>query len=520
MLIGIPKEAAGQALVAAAPDGAGKLAKLGYDVCIESGAGASASYNDYAYDNAEVGARVVSREEAWGADIVLHLDMPSDEELGLMKDGAVLICRMNPYGTPDLVDRLAAKKITGLAMDAIPRISRAQSMDVRSSMMNIGGYRAVIEAANVFGRTFGGQVTAAGKSRPARVYVIGVGVAGLAAIGQARAMGAEVFATDVRADVADQVESLGATFVEIPVKQESADGYARPLTEEEQQQVLQVYAEQAALSDIVITTAAVPGRAAPLLVTAEAVEGMRSGSVIVDMGASALGGNCELSRVGEVVRTANGVTIVGYDDLPSRLPRYASQLYGQNIVNFLKLATPGKDGQLKLNMDDEVQRGVTVTLDGEGMWPPPAVKVSAAPKKEAPAADEAKSQQDLISGTGKTERMMRGMWWKATLGVIALALIVAAPESMTGHFFVFVLSCVIGFYVITNVTHTLHTPLMSVTNAISGIIIVGAVLQIAATDNVVVIVMSFIAIAIAAINIFGGFLVTHRMLKMFERSSE
>ena len=521
MLIGIPKEAAGQALVAAAPDGVGKLVKLGYDVCIEAGAGVSADYNDYAYDNDEVGATIVDRETAWGADIVLHLDMPSDDELDLMKEGSVLICRMNPFAHPDLADKLAARKITGLAMDAIPRISRAQSMDVRSSMMNIGGYRAVIEAANVFGRTFGGQVTAAGKSRPARVYVIGVGVAGLAAIGQARAMGAEVYATDVRADVADQVESLGATFVEIPVKQESADGYARPLTDEEQQQVLQVYAEQAALSDIVITTAAVPGRKAPLLVTEEAVAGMRSGSVIVDMGASALGGNCALSRVGEVVRTDNGVTIVGYDDLPSRLPRYASQLYGQNIVNFLKLATPGKDGQLVLNMDDEVQRGITVTLDGEIMWPPPPVKVSAAPKKaEQPKPDDEKPQLDLISGTGKTERTMRGMWWKATLGVIALALIVAAPASMTAHFFVFVLACVIGFYVITNVTHTLHTPLMSVTNAISGIIVVGALLQIAATDNVVVIALSFVAIAIAAINIFGGFLVTHRMLKMFERSSK
>ncbi len=519
MLIGIPKEAEGQALVSAAPDGAAKLAKLGYDVCIESGAGVLASYNDYAYDNEEVGAKVVSREEAWAADIVLHLDMPSDEELGLMKEGATLICRMNPFGNPDVADKLAARKITGLAMDAIPRISRAQSMDVRSSMMNIGGYRAVIEAANVFGRTFGGQVTAAGKSRPARVYVIGVGVAGLAAIGQARAMGAEVFATDVRADVADQVESLGATFVEIPVKQESADGYAKPLTEEEQQLVLQVYAEQAALSDIVITTAAVPGRKAPLLVTADAVAGMRSGSVIVDMGASALGGNCELSRVGEIVHTDNGVAIVGYDDLPSRLPRYASQLYGQNIVNFLKLATPEKDGQLQLNMDDEVQRGVTVTLGCENMWPPPAVKVSAAPKKE-PEPEKPEPEFDLISGTGKEERMIRGMWWKATLGVIAAALVVAAPESMTGHFFVFVLACVIGFYVITSVTHTLHTPLMSVTNAVSGIIVVGAVLQIAATDNIAVIVMAFIAIAIASINIFGGFLVTNRMLKMFERSSK
>ena len=519
MIIGIPKEACGQALVSAAPEGVGKFAKLGYDVCVESGAGLSASYNDEAFEQA--GAKIVDNKTAWGCDIVLHLDLPSDDELDLMKEGATLICRMNPYGNPEIADKLAARKITGLAMDAIPRLSRAQSMDVRSSMMNIGGYRAVIEAASAFGRTFGGQVTAAGKSRPARVYVIGVGVAGLAAIGQAGSMGAEVFATDVRAEVADQVESLGATFVEIPVKQQSADGYARPLTEEEQQQVLQVYADQAALSDIVITTAAVPGRKAPLLLTEEAVAGMKPGSVIVDMGASALGGNCALSKVGEIVRTEGGVTIIGYDDLPSRLPSYASQLYGQNIVNFLKLATPEKDGQLQLNMEDEVQRGVTVSLGGENMWPPPAVKVSAAPKKEEkPAEPEGKPASDIITGTSKDESAIRRLWWKAMLGLIAIALVVAAPAEMTQHFFVFVLACVIGFYVITDVSHSLHTPLMSVTNAISGIIIVGAIVQVAATGDVIVLALATIAIAIAAINIFGGYLVTHRMLKMFERSSE
>lgn len=519
MIIGIPKEAEGQALVSAAPDGVGRLVKLGYDVCIESGAGVASSYNDYAYDNDEVGARIVDRETAWSADIVLHLDMPSDDELDLMKEGAVLICRMNPFAHPEVAQKLADRNITGLSMDAIPRISRAQSMDVRSSMMNISGYRAVIEAANAFGRTFGGQVTAAGKSRPARVYVIGVGVAGLAAIGQASAMGAEVFATDVRAEVADQVESLGGTFVEIPVKQQSADGYAKPLTDEEQQQVLQVYADQAALSDIVITTAAVPGRAAPLLLTEQAVASMRPGSVVVDMGASPLGGNCAVSKPDETVITENGVKVLGPTRMPSSMPRQSSQLYGQNIANLFKLATPEKDGVLVLNQDDPIIRGITVALDGQVMWPPPAVSVSAVPKKEEKPA-EPEPEPDLISGTGKEQRMMRGMWWKATLGVIALALVIAAPESMTGHFFVFVLACVIGFYVITNVTHTLHTPLMSVTNAISGIIVVGAILQIAATDNIVVIVMAAIAIAIAAINIFGGFLVTHRMLKMFERSSK
>ena len=520
MRIGIPNESSrGQALVAGSPNTVKKLVKLGYDVCVEAGAGVEADYYDDQYE--AVGAAVVSREEAWGADIVTCLDAPTDDELGLMKRGAVLIGRLSPWGNDGAIAKYEQVGITALAMDAVPRISRAQSLDVRSSMMNVAGYRAVIEAANVFGRTFTGQVTAAGKTHPAKVYVIGVGVAGLAAIGAAGSMGAQVSATDVRPEVADQVESLGGTFVEIPVKQESADGYAKALDEEQQKATLAVYTEQAAKNDIVITTAAVPGRPAPLLITAEAVANMKPGSVIVDMGASELGGNCELSRVGEVVRTDNGVTIIGYADLPGRMPGQASQLYGQNIVNFLKLTTPGKDGQFALDLDDEVQRGVTVTLDGEGMWPPPEVKVSVAPKEE-------KREERKTAGSGLESGLdmdadsheVRGMLWKALLGVVAVALIVAAPEQMTGHFFVFVLACVIGFYVITGVSHTLHTPLMSVTNAISGIIIVGALLQVASSGDVAVLVMATIAIAIAAINIFGGFLVTHRMLKMFERSSE
>ena len=518
MKIGIPKEPrVGQKLVAASPNGVGKMIKLGYEVVVESGAGASADYYDDQYEAA--GATVVSKEEAWGADIVACLDTPPDAELGLMRQGSTLIARMNPWAHEEDMPKFEAKGMTALAMDAVPRISRAQSLDVRSSMMNVAGYRAVIEAANEFGRTFTGQVTAAGKTQPAKVYVIGVGVAGLAAIGAAGSMGAVVSATDVRPEVADQVESLGGTFVEIPVKQESADGYAKALDEEQQRLTLAVYTEQAAKSDIVITTAAVPGRPAPLLITAEAVAGMKPGSVIVDMGASELGGNCELSRAGEVVRTDNGVTIIGYDDLPSRMPGQTSQLYGQNIVNFLKLVTPGKDGILQLDMKDEVQRGVTVTLAGEGMWPPPEVKVSAAPKKEEPSAS-AEADHQLITDTSRDARTIRGLIWKAFLSVVAVALVVAAPEEMAQHFFVFVLACVIGFYVITNVTHTLHTPLMSVTNAISGIIIVGALLQVAATGDVAVLVMATIAIAIASINIFGGFLVTHRMLKMFERSSK
>lgn len=517
MIIGIPKEPRqGQALVAASPDGVGKMIKLGYSVRVQSGAGEGASYPDDQYEAA--GASIVSKDEAWSSDIVVCLDTPPAEELSFMRDGATLIARMNPWSNEQDIATFEKRGFTALAMDAVPRISRAQSLDVRSSMMNVAGYRAVIEAANEFGRTFTGQVTAAGKTQPARVYVIGVGVAGLAAIGAAGSMGAVVSATDVRPEVADQVESLGGTFVEIPVKQESADGYAKALDEEQQKLTLAVYTEQCAKNDIVITTAQVPGRPAPLLITEQAVAGMKPGSVIVDMGASKLGGNCALSKPGEVVRTENGVTIIGYDDLPTRLPGQASQLYGQNIVNFLKLTTPGKDGELVLDMDDEVQRGVTVTLAGEGMWPPPAVKVSAAPKQDA--KPDGQDKADGKSENDKEARTMRGLWWKTILAVGAVALIVAAPPEMTQHFFVFVLACVIGFYVITNVTHTLHTPLMSVTNAISGIIIVGALLQVAATGDIAVLVMATIAIAIAAINIFGGFLVTHRMLKMFERSSK
>ena len=325
-------------------------------------------------------------------------------------------------------------------------------------------------------------------------------------------MGAQVYASDVRADVADQVESLGGSFVEIPVAQESSDGYAKALTEDQQNQVLQVYAKQAAQSDIVITTAQVPGRPAPLLLTKEAIEGMKPGSVIVDMGASSLGSNAALTHPGEAYTTENGVTIIGYEDLPSRMPGLASQLYGQNIVNLMKLMTPGKDGQPVFNMDDEVIRGMTATLDGQIMWPPPAVNVSAAPKQE-----EAKAIEEKAPEPEKTA--FQKHWWKVVLGILAVALILAAPASMQSHFIVFTLACVVGFYVITDVSHSLHTPLMAVTNAISGIIIIGAMLLIG-TVNPVVTVLSFIAMTIASINVFGGFLVTHRMLGMFERSSE
>lgn len=519
MVIGIPKEAAAdQPLVAGTPDTVAKLMRLGYRVCVERNAGLAASYTDDQYTQA--GAEICDAKRIWAADIVLSLDTPPDELLSLMKRGAVLISRMNPYGQKDLPQKMSERGLTALAMDMVPRISRAQSMDVRSSLMNVAGYRAVIEAANAYGCTFAGQVTAAGKVPPAKVYVIGVGVAGLSAIGTAGSLGAEVSATDVRPEVADQVESLGGTFVEIPVKQQSANGYAHELNAEQEKQTLAVYTAQAAKSDIVITTAQVPGKPAPLLLTKEAVAGMKPGSVIVDMGASPLGGNCALSQPDQVVKTDNGVTIIGYRDLPARLPGQASQLYGQNMVNFLKLCTPAKDGRLVLDEDDEVVRGVTVTKDGAIMWPPPPISVSvtaAAPAKEpaTQSATPATTEETEAPKGGKH----KGLWWKVLLAVLGVWLIMASPASVAGHYVVFALAVVVGFYVITNVTHTLHTPLMSETNAISGIIIVGAILLIG-SDNPVVQVLSFIAMAIAAINIFGGFLVTQRMLKMFQRSSE
>jgi len=508
LLIGVPKEPhEGESLVAATPDTVGKLIKLGYDVIVESGAGLKASYPDEQYRQA--GATIAEKNEVWAADIVTCLDAPPESEISLMSRGATLIARLNPGANPDVVQTLADAGLTALAMDAVPRISRAQSMDVRSSMANIAGYRAVIEAANSYGRLFTGQVTAAGKVPPATIYVIGAGVAGLAAIGTANSMGAIVKATDVRSEAAEQVESMGGQFVEIPVKQESADGYAKAMTADQEALALEVYSAQAAASDIVITTAQIPGRPAPRLITAQAVAAMKPGSVIVDMGASS-GGNCELTVPGEVIRTTNDVTIIGYLDLAGRLPGQASQLYGQNIVNFFKLTTPEKDGLLTLNMDDEVVRGVTVALSGSIMWPPPPVKVSAAPQAAALPAP-------VVEAEPAPTPAWKKWWWKIAAGALAVWLILTAPSGMQGHFFVFGLAVVVGFYVITNVTHSLHTPLMSVTNAISGIIVVGALLQIS-SEHPVVWVLAFVATAVASINIFGGFTVTHRMLNMFRRS--
>ncbi|QWW19513.1 Re/Si-specific NAD(P)(+) transhydrogenase subunit alpha [Schaalia sp. 19OD2882] len=517
MRIAVPREGKDQPLVAATPDTVKKLISLGYDVTVQEGAGAQASLPDSAYE--QMGATLTSDEaDVWAADIVISLDAPTPEHLALTRPGTTLVSRMAPGRNPDLVKNLQDAGVTALAMDAVPRLSRAQAMDVLSSQANVAGYRAVIEAAAHFGRLFTGQVTAAGKMPPAKVYVIGAGVAGLAAIGTANSMGAEVFATDVRPEVAEQVESMGASFVAIPTAQEvSTDGYAKEMNADQAALANALYADRAAFCDIVITTAAIPGRAAPILLDDEAVAAMKPGSIIVDM-AAGTGGNCTLTRPGEVWTTDGGVTIIGHTDLAKRLPGQSSQLYGQNIVNLFKLLTPGKDGRMVLDLDDEILRGICVTKDGALFWPPPPVKVSAAPTSRVPPAETPEMRAARAAAKAEEEaRKKRKLFaWGALAAVIAAALVMVTPAAAAPSYVVLVLAIVVGFHVITNVTHSLHTPLMSVTNAISGIILVGAILQVG-SENLFVTILSFVAIVVAAINIFGGFTVTHRMLSMFRR---
>jgi NAD(P) transhydrogenase subunit alpha len=512
VLIGVPRESrSGETRVAATPATVRQLRGLGYDVVVESGAGAAASFPDDDY--AEAGARSAAREEVWGADVVLHVNAPSDEEIALLRDGAVFVGLLAPALNPELVAALSRRPITALAMDAVPRISRAQSLDVLSSMANIAGYRAVVEAAHTFGRFFTGQVTAAGKVPPAKVLVVGAGVAGLAAIGAASSLGAIVRATDVRPEVAEQIRSLGGEYVGVqaPEQQVSSTGYATEMSEDYNRRAAELYAEQARDVDIVITTALIPGRPAPRLLTEEMVASMRPGSVIVDM-AAAQGGNVAGSVPDRVVVTGNGVSIIGYTDLPGRLPGQASQLYGTNLVNLMKLLTPNKDGELVLDLEDIVQRSVTVVRDGETMWPPPPVPVSAAPAAPPVPAAAAGPPEPAAPHSPRRRFALVG------LGAAALFLLTAfSPSELIQHVTVFALAIVVGFYVIGHVHHALHTPLMSVTNAISGIIVVGALLQIG-HDAPVVTVLAFVAILLASINVFGGFAVTRRMLGMFTRS--
>ncbi len=510
MRIGVPRETSpGERRVAATPKTVEQIRKLGYEVSVESGAGRLAAFDDDAFRAA--GAQVAGADEVWAADVVFKINAPSAEEIDRLRSGQTVVSLLAPALNPDLVAALAARGVTALAMDAVPRISRAQALDVLSSMANLGGYRAVIEAANEFGSLFTGQVTAAGKVPPAKVLVVGAGVAGLAAIGTASSLGAIVRSFDARPEVAEQVESMGAEFLRIDVEDTgpSATGYAKEMGEDFNRKAAELYAAQAADVDIVITTALIPGRPAPRLITEEMVATMKPGSVVVDMAASN-GGNVAGSRADERVVTENGVIILGYTDLPGRLPTQASQLFGTNLVNLLKLVTPEKDGQFTLDLEDPVQRGMTAVRTGEVLWPPPPVQVSAAPAKVQAAPVEPAAPKRKMSAEARL-----GLIGVGALGFLALSSVM--PEPFLGHFMVFMLSVVIGFYVIGNVHHALHTPLMSVTNAISGIILVGALLQVGHEGKVLQSLLAFVAILVASINVFGGFTVTARMLQMFKR---
>ncbi|OKJ64640.1 NAD(P) transhydrogenase subunit alpha [Streptomyces sp. CB02009] len=508
MIVGVLKEArAGESRVSATPATVEQIRTLGYGVVVDAGAGIAAGFTDSAYEAA--GATV---GDAVAMDVVLGVNAPAPSQLDRIRPEATVIALFAPAFDPAMVEDLGRRPFTALSMDAVPRISRAQSMDVLSSMANIAGYRAVIEAAHEFGRFFTGQVTAAGKVPPAKVLVAGAGVAGLAAIGAAGSLGAIVRATDPRPEVADQVRSLGGEYlsIESPETEVSATGYAKEMGDDYKAREAELYAAQCREADIVVTTALIPGRPAPTLVTAEMVASMKPGSVIVDM-AAANGGNVEGTVKGVKTVTANGVTIIGYTDLAGRLPAQASQLYGTNLVNLLKLMTPDKDARLLLDWEDPVQRSITVVRKGESAWPPPPVQVSAAPAT-APAAAPPEPAPKKPPMTAR--RRFGGV------AVAALALFLAAgfaPAALLPHVTAFVLAIVIGYYVIGHVHHALHTPLMSVTNAISGIIVVGALLQIG-HSNTAVTVLSAVAILLASINVFGGFAVTRRMLAMFNRS--
>jgi len=529
-VIGVPKETFPlEKRVATVPDVIPKLAKLGFSVIVQSGAGDAASIGDDAYVAA--GAKVVPDAAAvWsGADIILKVRAPSKDEANLLREGQTLISFIWPAQNPDLMQSLAARKGTVLAIDSLPRtLSRAQKMDALTSMAGVSGYRAVIEAANAFGRFFNGQITAAGKVPPAKVFIAGAGVAGLAAVGTAANMGAIVRANDTRAEVADQVVSLGGEFVKVNYEEEGSGGggYAKVMSEGFQQAQRAMYAEQAKDADIIITTALIPGKPAPKLITAEMVRSMKPGSVIVDM-AGEQGGNCELTEPGQAV-VKHGVTIIGYTDLVSRLAKQSSTLYSTNLFRVVEELCKTKDGVINVNMDDDAIRGLTVIKDGTVSWPPPPPKPSAAPApKPAPVVAEKKGGHGHgASGAPMAAGKLTAMF--AVAAVLFLLIGTYAPPAFLGHFTVFVLGCFVGYQVVWNVTPALHTPLMSVTNAISSIIIIGALVQIApplvaavagegARPDELIKWLAVAGIALTAINMFGGFAVTQRMLSMFQK---
>ncbi|HMM75988.1 MAG TPA: Re/Si-specific NAD(P)(+) transhydrogenase subunit alpha [Gammaproteobacteria bacterium] len=517
MRIGIPKELhAGEKRVATTPEVAARLIKLGYEVAIEQGAGATADLGDEAYRAAGVEILPDAASLWQQSDVVLKVrgpaEHPGSDEFALLREGGTLISFLWPAQNPSALEKLAARRATVLAMDSVPRISRAQKADALSSMANIAGYRAVIEAAQHFGRFFTGQVTAAGKVPPAKIFVIGAGVAGLAAIGAANGLGAIVRATDTRPEVGDQIRSLGAEFVPVEYQEEGTGvgGYAKVMSEGYQQAQRAMIAKQCKECDVVITTALIPGKPAPKLITAEMVASMQPGSVIVDLAAEQ-GGNCELTVPGEVVER-HGVKIIGYTDLPSRMARQSSQLYATNLLRLIEELTPGKDGKLVVDMEDEMIRGATVIKDGEITWPPPPPKLSAAPAGARPAAaPPPPPPKPLIPKPLQRLLVLGG-------GALALAWLGSvAPPAFMAHFMVFVLACFVGYMVIWNVTPALHTPLMSVTNAISSIIAIGALIQIS-SPGFLMTLLAGLALILTAVNMVGGFAVTQRMLRMFRRS--
>jgi NAD(P) transhydrogenase subunit alpha len=533
LTIGVPREVfPGERRVATVPDVVEKLIKQGFRVAVEAGAGDSSQISDDAYRAG--GAEIVAdRAQLWRtSDIVFKVRGPNPEEIGLLREGGMLVSFIWPAQNPDLLKALAAKKATVLAMDSVPRISRAQKLDALSSMANIGGYRAVIEAAHAFGRFFTGSITAAGKVPPARVFVIGAGVAGLATIGTASGLGAIVRANDTRAEVADQIKSLGGEFVPVDYQEEGSGvgGYAKVMSEGFQKAQRETFAREAKDADIIITTALIPGKPAPKLITEDMVKSMKQGSVIVDM-ASEQGGNCELTVPGEIV-TRHGVTIIGYKDLPSRLPKQASTLYATNLLRLTEdlKKTKSIDGDtINIDMQDEVLRGTTVINKGEVTWPPPPPKLSAAPPAAAAAAKPA-AMPPKPKGHGEASEPMSAGKTVVLFGIVALLFVLigrGAPASFLGHFTVFVLACFVGYMVVWNVKPALHTPLMSVTNAVSSIIAIGALVQIApdltkisadlSRPNEWIRWLAVGGIALATINMFGGFAVTQRMLGMFRK---
>ena len=522
--IGVPKEIfPGEKRVATVPDVVTKLTKLGFSVVVEQGAGDLADLSDQAYT--EAGASIAPSAAAlWsGSDIVFKVRAPTSEEVALMHEGQTLIGFLWPAQNPDLMQQLAAKKVTALSIDALPRtLSRAQKMDALTSMAGVSGYRAVVEAAGAFGRFFNGQITAAGKVPPAKVFIAGAGVAGLAAIGAAASLGAIVRANDTRAEVADQVVSLGGEFVKVDYEEEGSGGggYAKVMSEGFQAAQREMYAQQTKECDIIITTALIPGKPAPKLITAEMVRNMKPGSVIVDMAAEQ-GGNCELTEPGKAV-VKHGVTIVGYTDLVSRMARQSSTLYGTNLFRLTEELCKTKDGVINVNMEDDAIRGLTVINEGAITWPAPPLVVAAKPAPKPAAAPAAKKGH----GHGEPSGPMPAGQLAIVAGVAAVlfALVGAyAPAAFLSHFTVFVLACFVGYMVVWNVKPALHTPLMSVTNAISSIIAIGALVQIspianaAARPNTLIIVLASIALVLTAINMFGGFAVTQRMLAMFRK---